>query len=101
MSNEITARNLLLALAISLMSATFVIGALPAPGTQAIGIVTHPNDIFAEIYQDASPPVVAISGMNDLITYLARYTQPSQEVMLTILRDGEAELQTPITLGAR
>lgn len=26
-------------------------GALPLPNIQAIGIVAHPNDIFAEIYQ--------------------------------------------------
>ena len=36
-------------------------GVLPIPGIQAIAEVSHPNDIFAEIYRDASPSVVAIS----------------------------------------
>ncbi len=35
--------------------------AIPIPGIHAIGVVTHPNDIFAEVYQNASPSVVAIS----------------------------------------
>ncbi len=42
-----------------------------------------------------------IKGMNDLISYLARYTRPEQEVMLTVLRDGEVELEIPVTLGQR
>ncbi len=42
-----------------------------------------------------------IKGMNDLITYLARHTRPGQEVILSILRDGEREIDIPITLGSR
>ena len=38
-----------------------VFGALPLPGIQANVAVSHPNDIFADIYRDASPSVVAIS----------------------------------------
>ena len=36
-------------------------GALPIPNIHAIAEVSHPNDVFAEIYRDASPSVVAIS----------------------------------------
>ena len=54
-------RNILLPAAIAIFIAAVLFGALPLPGIQAIGIVTHPNDIFAEIYQTASPSVVAIS----------------------------------------
>jgi S1-C subfamily serine protease len=42
-----------------------------------------------------------ITGMNDLITYLARNTQPDQTVTLTVLRDGKDEIQVPLTLGSR
>ena len=40
-------------------------GVLPIPGIQAIAEVSHPNDIFAEIYRDASPSVVAISVVTE------------------------------------
>lgn len=33
----------------------------PIQSTQAIGEVTHPNDIFTTVYENASPSVVAIS----------------------------------------
>lgn len=36
-------------------------GVLPLPDIQAIAEVSHPNDIFAEIYRETSPSVVAIS----------------------------------------
>ncbi len=55
------ASKILLPAAISLFAVAALFGALPLPGIQAIGIVTHPNDIFADIYQNASPSVVAIS----------------------------------------
>lgn len=42
-----------------------------------------------------------INGMNDLITYLARNTQPDQTITLTVLRNGTQEVQIPITLGSR
>lgn len=42
-----------------------------------------------------------IASMNDLITYLARNTQPDQTVTLTVLRNGTEEIQVPITLGKR
>lgn len=44
---------------------------------------------------------VAINGMNDLITYLARHTHPYQEISLSVLRNGEEELVLPLTLGRR
>ena len=36
-------------------------GVLPIPGIHAIAEVSHPNDVFADVYRDASPSVVAIS----------------------------------------
>ncbi len=39
--------------------------------------------------------------MNDLITFLARHTRPDQEVVITVLRDGEHKLEIPIQLGSR
>ena len=42
-----------------------------------------------------------IYGMNDLITYLARNTQPDQDVTLTVLRNGSDEIDIPLTLGSR
>ena len=59
------ARHLILSLAIGALIAAFVFGLLPASGIQAIGIVTHPNDVFAEIYENASTSVVAISVTSD------------------------------------
>ncbi|MCY4070260.1 MAG: trypsin-like peptidase domain-containing protein [Chloroflexi bacterium] len=44
---------------------------------------------------------VAINGMNDLITYLARKTHPHQEITLSVLRDGLQELELPLRLGSR
>lgn len=43
----------------------------------------------------------ALRGMNDLITFLARHTRPQQEIVLTVLRDGERELRISIRLGSR
>ena len=40
-------------------------GVLPIPGIQAIAEVSHPNDVFAEIYRDASPSVVAINVITE------------------------------------
>jgi S1-C subfamily serine protease len=42
----------------------------------------------------------ALDGMNDLISYLALYTEPGQQVNLTVLRDGQT-INVPVTLGAR
>ena len=53
--------NVLLPVTVGILFFAVVFGMLPLPGIQAIGIVTHPNDVFAEIYQAASPSVVAIS----------------------------------------
>ena len=55
------ARSVLLPAAVGMLITMLVVGALPLPGIQAIGIVSHPNDIFAEIYQNARQSVVAIS----------------------------------------
>lgn len=54
-------RSILLPAGVVIFITAVVFGALPLPGIQAIGIVSHPNDIFAEIYQTASASVVAIS----------------------------------------
>ena len=44
---------------------------------------------------------VAINGMNDLITYLARNTHPDQKITLSVLRNGVEKLALPLTLGSR
>ena len=54
-------RSVLIPTAIGMLIAFVIFGALPIPGIHAIGVVNHPNDIFAEVYQNASPSVVAIS----------------------------------------
>ena len=54
-------RKILLPALIGILSIVVLVGALPMSGIQAIGLVTHPNDVFAEIYQVTSPSVVAIS----------------------------------------
>ncbi|MFN8371925.1 MAG: trypsin-like peptidase domain-containing protein [Anaerolineae bacterium] len=43
---------------------------------------------------------VQITGMGQLITYLANNTQPGQQVVLTVLRDGQS-IDLTITLSAR
>ena len=42
-----------------------VLALLPTAGIQAIGAVSHPNDVFTEVYQNASPSVVAIMVENE------------------------------------
>lgn len=42
-----------------------------------------------------------IESMNDLITYLARHTDPGQEIALTLWRDGENKIEVPLILGSR
>ena len=54
-------RSVLLPAAVGMLITLLILGALPQPAIQALGIVTHPNDIFAEIYQNARGSVVAIS----------------------------------------
>ena len=54
-------RSVLLPVTVGMLITLAVLGALPLPGIQAIGIVAHPNDVFAEIYQSARQSVVAIS----------------------------------------
>ena len=44
-----------------MLIAVLILALLPIPGIRAIGQVTHPNDIFTEVYQAASPSVVGIS----------------------------------------
>ena len=41
-----------------------------------------------------------LRDFDDLIAYLVRETEVGQEVVLTIIRDGE-ELKVPVTLGER
>lgn len=42
-----------------------------------------------------------LTGMNDLIAYLATNTQPGQTVTLDVLRDGTTQLQLSVTLSPR
>jgi len=41
-----------------------------------------------------------VTGMDDLITYLVRYTRPGQEVTLAVIRNG-ATISVKVTLGER
>ncbi len=41
-----------------------------------------------------------LDGMNDLISYLALYTEPGQQVNLTVLRDGQT-INVPVMLISR
>ena len=56
-------------------------------------------DVRADIITafDGNP----IGSMNDLITYLARHTDPGQAITVTVLRDGEYQLEISLTLGGR
>jgi len=58
-------RSNILSLLFGMMIAMLVVGLAPMQSTQAIGEVTHPNDIFTTVYDDASPSVVAISALAD------------------------------------
>ena len=58
-------QSILLPAAVGMLIAMLILGLLPLPGIRAIGEVTHPNDIFAEVYQDAGQSVVAISVTNE------------------------------------
>lgn len=42
-----------------------MLAALPAAGIYAVDLVNHPNDIFTDVYRNASPSVVAISVETD------------------------------------
>jgi S1-C subfamily serine protease len=42
-----------------------------------------------------------IKSMDDLISYLARYTIPNQTVTLTVLRNGSETVQIPVSLASR
>ncbi len=46
--------------------AVLAVAAFSLPVTQAIEEVTHPNDIFTQVYEDASPSVVAISVVTEM-----------------------------------
>jgi len=58
-------RSNILSLVVGMLIAMFAIGIMPAQTTQAIGEVTHPNDVFTSVYEDASPSVVAISVVGE------------------------------------
>ncbi len=64
------------------------------PGGPAITAGLRSADIITAI--DGSP----LEGMNDLISYLALYTEPGQQVNMTVLRNGE-QLNIPVVLMSR
>ncbi len=78
-------------------------GPAAAAGLQTVGEITGDEldavpatvDIITAI--DGQP----LEGMADLITYLARSTQPGQTVTLNVLRNGTEPLQLQATLSAR
>lgn len=83
----------------------FVFGAAPDSPASLAGIAdavpnadrTAPSsgDIITAI--DGTP----ITGMGDLVAYLATYTEPGQSVVLTVLRNGEEELALAVELTSR
>lgn len=54
-------QHVLLPMIVGIIITVMVLLLLPAQGIRAIGVVTHPNDIFTEVYHSASPSVVGIS----------------------------------------
>ncbi|MCA9904683.1 MAG: PDZ domain-containing protein, partial [Anaerolineae bacterium] len=44
---------------------------------------------------------VQIKGMDDLVSYLARYTVPGQTVAVSVLRNGQEPLTVSVTLSPR
>jgi len=73
----------------------------PADEAGIIG-ASNCND---SLLQPGGDLIIAIEGVrvlefNDLLTYLILETEPGEEVLLTILRNGE-EVNIPVTIGAR
>jgi len=65
----------------------------------------HEVEVMGTMVRAGGDIIVAIDGYElrnfaDLITYLVRETVVGQEVVLTVVRDGE-ELEIPVTLGER
>jgi S1-C subfamily serine protease len=63
------------------------------------------SDCNDTLLQPGGDLIIAIEGVrvfefNDLLTYLILETEPGQEVILTVLRNGE-EVKIPVTIGAR
>ncbi len=58
-------RSNILSMILGIMVALLIVSVAPMTATQAIGEVTHPNDIFTSVYDNASPSVVAISVTNE------------------------------------
>ncbi|RMF31773.1 MAG: PDZ domain-containing protein, partial [Chloroflexi bacterium] len=62
-------------------------------------------EIFGQEVEVGGDVIIAIDGqpvkgMDDLIVYLVKKTEPGQKVVLTVLRDGK-EMEIPVTLGER
>ncbi len=62
-------------------------------------------EIFGQEVEVGGDVIIAIDdrpvkGMDDLIVYLVKETEPGQKVVLTVLRDGK-EMEIPVTLGER
>lgn len=79
----------------------------PDTGAAEAGLRGGDHEVeFEGIQVDAGGDIIiAIDGyelydFDDLIAYLVRETEVDQEIVLTIIRDGE-ELQVPVTLGER
>lgn len=58
---NLTRRFSFLSIVVIVAVALMVLSFAPIHVTEAIGEVTHPNDIFTSVYEQASPSVVAIS----------------------------------------
>ena len=65
----------------------------------------HEVEVMGTTVRAGGDIIVAIDGyelqtFDDLIAYLVRETEAGQQVVLTVIRDGE-ELEIPVTLGER
>ena len=58
-------QQFVLSLLAGMLVMLLILAVVPIPGIQAIGQVSHPNDIFTEVYHAASPSVVSISVTNE------------------------------------
>ena len=53
--------RLIATMTIGAIIALLMLAALSAAGIQALDLISHPNDVFTDVYRNASPSVVAIS----------------------------------------
>lgn len=58
-------RNIVMPALFGIVIVTLAFAVLPIPGIQAIAEISHPKELFTDIYHDTSPSVVAISVVTE------------------------------------